>query len=160
MGPFHHPTARFPSGLATFRVSFLLALLDYEADSGGQPRPGGPDRPCIRHRRRGAAVVRGPVSAAPAQSGPEWAAAISRHARWPRWRRATAGRHARRPANFACAHFSPRSVGFGPTHSIAKGAFPVAPSMLCHSHAMPSIPSYSTRPERHKFTKKPACCHC
>ena len=28
MGPFHHPTARFPSGLATFRVGFLLALLD------------------------------------------------------------------------------------------------------------------------------------
>jgi hypothetical protein len=55
----------------------------------------------------------------------------SHHVDWPRLRPATAGCHARRPEGFACAHFFPRSVGFGPTHSVARGALYMAPSMLC-----------------------------
>ena len=70
-----------------------------------------------------------------------------------------AGRHGRPPADGACSHFFPRSVGFGPTASWAKGAFIIAPSMLCHLQAMPSISSYSESPARHSASKKPASSH-
>ncbi len=45
----------------------------------------------------------------------------------------------RPPAGCACCPFFPRSVGLWPTASCAKGALPRAPSMLCHSQAMPSM---------------------
>ena len=80
----------------------------------------------------------------------------SRHARWLRSRRSSAGCHARRLTNFACAHFFPRSVGLAPTHFRARGAFARAPSTLCQSQAMPSISSYSANPappQRHEETR-------
>ncbi len=52
--------------------------------------------------------------------------------------------------------FFPRSVGFLPTASRAKDAFTIAPSRLCHSHAIPSMSSYSIRPLFHNFSNKPA----
>jgi len=61
----------------------------------------------------------------------------------------TAGFHARRQEGFALSHFFPRSVGFAPTDSWASGAFTIAPSMLCHDHAMLSMSSYSAKPKRH-----------
>jgi hypothetical protein len=35
------------------------------------------------------------------------------------------------------------SAGFGPPHSFASGALPSAPSILCHSQAIPCMSSYS-----------------
>lgn len=77
------------------------------------------------------------------------------HARWPRSRLSTAGFHARRQEGFALSHFFPRSVGFGPTASNARGAFTMSPSMLCHIQAMPSISSYSANPSLHMRRKTP-----
>src|SRR5512136_963686 len=67
----------------------------------------------------------------------------SHHAFGPRSRLGREGFHLRRRERFASSHFFPRSVGFGPTASRAIGAFTMAPSMLCHDHAIPSISSYS-----------------
>ena len=65
--------------------------------------------------------------------------AVLHHAGWPRQRLSTAGFHARPREDCALPHFFPRSVGFGPTASIASGALTIAPSILCHSQAIPSI---------------------
>ena len=70
-----------------------------------------------------------------------------------------AGFHARRREDFACSHFFPRSVGFGPTDSCASGALTMAPSMLCQDHAIPSISSYSAKPLRQSFTNTPFLFH-
>src|SRR5512136_1440733 len=67
----------------------------------------------------------------------------SHHAFGLRSRLGTEGFHVRRRERFVWSHFFPRSVGFGPTASRAIGAFTMAPSMLCHDHAIPSISSYS-----------------
>jgi len=80
---------------------------------------------------------------------------VSRHVFEHRWRLSIAGFHSRRPAGCAWFHFFPRSVGFGPTDSCAKGAFTIAPSMLCHAQATPSRSSYSANPFRHRRTKTP-----
>jgi hypothetical protein len=72
------------------------------------------------------------------------------HVAVPRSRLTTAGFHSRRRADFAWSHFFPLSVGFAPTASSAKGAFTIAPSMLCHDQAMPSISSYSASPLRQR----------
>src|ERR1017187_10565201 len=76
-----------------------------------------------------------------------------------RWRRSRAGRQSRRPTGFVCARFFPRSVGLGPTHSVASGALCIAPSILCQFHAMASISSYSASPACHRRRKKSPCCH-
>ena len=77
----------------------------------------------------------------------------------PRSRLGREGFHIRRRERFASSHFFPRSVGFGPTASRAIGAFTMAPSMLCHDHAIPSISSYSANPLRQSFTKTPFFFH-
>lgn len=81
------------------------------------------------------------------------------HAFGLRSRLGTEGFHVRRRERFASSHFFPRSVGFGPTASRAIGAFTMAPSMLCHDHAIPSISSYSANPLRQSFTKTPFFFH-
>src|SRR5512136_402037 len=83
----------------------------------------------------------------------------SHHAFGPRSRLGTEGFHVRRRERFVWSHFFPRSVGFGPTASRAIGAFTMAPSMLCHDHAIPSISSYSANPLRQSFTKTPFFFH-
>lgn len=77
------------------------------------------------------------------------------HAGVPRSRLTTAGFHSRRRADFAWSHFFPLSVGLAPTASNAKGAFTIAPSMLCHDQAIPSISSYSASPLRQRRAKTP-----
>jgi len=72
-----------------------------------------------------------------------------------RSRLTTAGFHSRRLGDFAWSRFFPLSVGFAPTASSAKGAFTIAPSMLCHDQAMPSISSYSANPLRQRRTNTP-----
>ena len=86
---------------------------------------------------------------------PTLAPITSRHVAEPRSRLTTAGFQSRRREGFAWSHFFPRSVGFGPTVSNAKGAFTAAPSMLCHDHAMPSISSYSASPFRQRRQNTP-----
>jgi len=75
------------------------------------------------------------------------------HVAVPRSRLTTAGFHCRRRADFAWSRFFPRSVGFAPTASRAKGALTIAPSMLCHDQAIPSISSYSASPLRQRRAK-------
>jgi hypothetical protein len=77
------------------------------------------------------------------------------HAAAPRLRLTTAGFHSRRQGDFAWSRFFPLSVGFAPTASIAKGALTIAPSMLCHDQAIPSISSYSANPLRQRRTNTP-----
>lgn len=84
---------------------------------------------------------------------------VSHHAFGLRSRLGTEGFHVRRRERFVWSHFFPRSVGFGPTASRAIGAFTMAPSMLCHDHAIPSISSYSANPLRQSFTKTPFFFH-
>ena len=72
------------------------------------------------------------------------------HVGVPRSRLTTEGFHCRRREDFAWSHFFPLSVGLAPTASSAKGAFTIAPSMLCHDQAMPSISSYSASPLRQR----------
>jgi hypothetical protein len=78
---------------------------------------------------------------------------------WLLTRRRKAGRHDRRPVLSASSPFFPRSVGLGPTDSIASGALFVLPSILCHNQAMPSISSYSTSPAFHIRSNTPARDH-
>ncbi len=77
------------------------------------------------------------------------------HVAVPRSRLTTAGFHCRRRGDFAWSHFFPLSVGFAPTASSAKGAFTIAPSMLCHDQAIPSISSYSANPLRQRRANTP-----
>jgi len=98
--------------------------------------------------------------AVPPRCYPAWDPEVSHRELGPRSRLATAGFHARRRADFVCSPFFPRSVGFGPTASWARGAFTIAPSMLCHFHATPSISSYSASPLRQSLTKTPARFQC
>lgn len=79
----------------------------------------------------------------------------SHHASELRSRLTTAGFHSRRQEGFSWSHFFPRSVGFAPTASKANGAFTVAPSMLCHDQAIPSISSYSASPLRQRRENTP-----
>jgi len=91
--------------------------------------------------------------------GPTSVPAMPHHASVPRLRLTTAGFHSRRRGDFAWSHFFPRSVGFAPTASRAKGAFTIAPSILCQDQAMPSISSYSASPLRQSRTKTPSRFH-
>jgi len=97
--------------------------------------------------------------AVPSRSDPRSAPRVSHRGRGHRWRLLTAGSHARRRVDCACSLFFPRSVGFGPTASCARGALTIAPSRLCHRHAIPSRSSYSARPFRHKRLKTPVPTH-
>ena len=90
---------------------------------------------------------------------PTWVLAVSHHVSGLRLRLTTAGFHSRRRGDFAWSHFFPRSVGFAPTASRAKGAFTIAPSILCQDQAMPSISSYSASPLRQRRTKTPSRFH-
>ena len=78
---------------------------------------------------------------------------------WLLTRRRKAGRHDRRPVPSASSPFFPRSVGLGPTDSMASGALFVLPSILCHNQAIPSISSYSTSPAFHIRSNTPARDH-
>jgi hypothetical protein len=91
--------------------------------------------------------------------GPMSVPATPRHVAVPRLRLTTAGFHSRRRGDFAWSHFFPRSVGFAPTASRAKGAFTIDPSILCQDQAIPSISSYSASPLRHRRTKTPIRFH-
>jgi hypothetical protein len=97
--------------------------------------------------------------AVPLRSDPMLAPEVSRHAHEPRRRLSIAGFHSRLQASCVCSLFFPRSVGFGPTASCAKGALTIAPSMLCQAQAMPSNSSYSASPFRHSRTNTPARFH-
>ena len=87
------------------------------------------------------------------------APARRRHAGVLRLRLTTAGFHCRRRGDFAWSHFFPLSVGFAPTASRAKGALTIAPSMLCHDQAIPSISSYSASPLRQNRVNTPKRFH-
>ena len=91
--------------------------------------------------------------------GPTSAPTMPRHASGLRLRLTTAGFHCRRRGDFVWSHFFPRSVGFAPTASRAKGALTIAPSILCQDQAMPSISSYSASPLRQRRTKTPSRFH-
>jgi hypothetical protein len=95
----------------------------------------------------------------PPRSRPTWVPAVSHHASVPRLRLSTAGFHSRLRGDFAWSHFFPRSVGFAPTASRAKGAFTIAPSILCQDQAIPSVSSYSASPLRQRRTKTPSRFH-
>ena len=89
---------------------------------------------------------------APSRSDPASAPTVSRREPARRWRLSTAGFHSRPRGDCACSRFFPRSVGFGPTASCAKGALTIAPSMLCQAQAIPSSSSYSANPFRQSRT--------
>jgi len=86
---------------------------------------------------------------------PASALITSHHVAELRSRLTIAGLHSRRREDFFWSHFFPRSVGFAPTASKANGAFTVAPSMLCHDQAIPSISSYSASPLRQRRENTP-----
>lgn len=112
--------------------------------------------PC--QRKDAPSVYPGPGGARP-QSGLVSVPRVSRREPEHRRRLSTAGFHARLRANFSCSHFFPRSVGLGPTASCARGALTIAPSMLCHVQAIPSMSSYSANPFRHNRTNTPCRFH-
>ncbi len=58
-----------------------------------------------------------------------------------------------------CPPFFPRSVGFFPTDSSARGAFTLQPSRLCHAQPIPPISSYFSKPLAQIFSKNPAASH-
>ena len=116
-------------------------------------------RPHIPCQRTGAAWEPSFPRAALPQYDPASAPGASRHAFGLRSRAGIAGFHVRRRERFVCSHFFPRSVGFGPTDSCARGAFTMAPSMLCQDHTIPSISSYSASPLRHSCTNTPFFFH-
>lgn len=115
--------------------------------------------PSILYLRIGAASGPSFPPADPPQYDPKSAPGVLHHAFGRRSRLGTAGFHARRRGCFSWSHFFPRSVGFGPTDSCARGAFTMAPSMLCQDHAIPSISSYSAKPLRQSFTNTPFLFH-
>jgi len=123
-------------------------------ESISQPVP--PHMPCPRIN---AAAEHPSRMAARPPYHPTSALTTSHHVSEPRSRLTTAGFQSRRREDFAWSHFFPRSVGFGPTLSKAKGAFTAAPSMLCHAHAMPSISSYSASPFRQRRVNTPLRFH-
>lgn len=121
-----------------------------------------PAEPVVQHipcRRKDVPLVRHHHLVDLQRCYPTLASAISRHAVALRSRQRTAGFHSRLQERFFCSHFFPRSVGLGPTASIARGALTMPPSMLCHAQAIPSISSYSASPLRHSRTKTPRFFH-
>ena len=125
---------------------------EYNPSPGSISRPDPPHTPC---RHINTASERLFLTAARSPSGPTLDLRALHHAAEPRSRLTTAGFQSRRREDFAWSHFFPRSVGFGPTLSNAKGAFTTAPSILCHDQAMPSISSYSASPFRQRRENTP-----
>ena len=124
----------------------------YSSSPGSISRPDLPHTPCPHIN---AAAEHLFLKAARSPYCPTLNLIASHHASEPRSRLTTAGFQSRRREDFAWSHFFPRSVGFGPTVSNAKGAFTTAPSMLCHDQAMPSIWSYSASPFRQRRENTP-----
>lgn len=123
-----------------------------------RPSPGSISRPDLLHTpcpHINAAAERLFLKAARSPYCPTLDLIASHHVVEPHSRLTTAGFQSRRREDFAWSHFFPRSVGFGPTVSNAKGAFTTAPSMLCHDQAMPSISSYSASPFRQRRENTP-----
>ena len=89
----------------------------------------------ILYRHTNAAVVCRFPKAARLPSDLRSAPARPHHVGVLRSRLTTAGFHSRRPGDFAWSRFFPLSVGFAPTASSAKGAFTMAPSILCQDQA-------------------------
>ena len=118
-----------------------------------------PDNQHIPYLHRDVAADLFSLMALELSCGPTSVPATPHHACVPRLRLTTAGFHSRRRGDFAWSHFFPRSVGFAPTASRAKGAFTIAPSILCQDQAMPSISSYSASPLRQRRTKTPSPFH-
>ncbi len=115
-------------------------------------QPGSLHRPCLHTDFASGFLF---LRAAQLPYDPESPLITSHHVSGRRSRLTTAGFQFRRREDFAWSHFFPRSVGFGPTASTAKGAFTTAPSMLCHDQAIPSISSYSANPFRQRREKTP-----
>lgn len=123
---------------------------EYSSCFASIPQPGSQHILCPR---RDVAAVPCSLMALELLYGPTSAPAMPHHVSVPRLRLTTAGFHSRRRGDFAWSLFFPRSVGFAPTASSAKGAFTIAPSILCQDQAMPSISSYSASPLRQRRTK-------
>ncbi len=130
----------------------VVECAEYSSSPESIPRPVPPHRPCPHINAAGEHLS---LKAAQLRSGPMCALTTSHHVAEPRSRLTTAGFQSRRQEDFAWSHFFPRSVGLGPTVSNAKGAFTIAPSMLCHDQAMPSISSYSASPFRQRRENTP-----
>jgi len=143
---------------ASWPISLRLFAGHGGCSSGSQWLPvlAHPHTPC---QHIDAAWEPSSLRAASPQCYPGSVPEASHHAFGLRSRPGIAGFHARRREDFACSHFFPRSVGFGPTDSCASGAFTMAPSMLCHDHAIPSISSYSAKPLRQSLTNTPFFFH-
>jgi len=129
---------------------------EYSSCFASIPQPGNHNILCPR---RDVASAPSSLMALELLYGPTSVPAMPHHASVLRLRLATAGFHSRRRGDFAWSHFFPRSVGFAPTASRAKGAFTIAPSILCQDQAMPSISSYSASPFRQRRTKTPSRFH-
>jgi hypothetical protein len=129
---------------------------EYSSCFASIPKPGCQHTLCPR---RDVAAAPCSLMALELLYGPTSVPAMPHHASVPRLRLTTAGFHSRRREDFAWSHFFPRSVGFAPTASSAKGAFTMAPSILCQDQAMPSISSYSASPLRQRRTKTPSRFH-
>jgi hypothetical protein len=129
---------------------------EYSSYFASIPQQGGQHTP---YPRRDVAAVPCSLMALELLHGPRSVSVTPHHASVPRLRLTTAGFHSRRQGDFVWSHFFPRSVGFAPTASRAKGAFTIAPSILCQDQAMPSISSYSASPLRQRRTKVPSRFH-
>ncbi len=140
----------------TSSLPLVVECVEYSSSPESIPRPVPPHMPCPHIN-----AAAEPLSPKAAQSPdcPASTLITSHHADEPRSRLTTAGFQSRRREDFVWSHFFPRSVGFGPTVSNAKGAFTTAPSMLCHDHAMPSISSYSANPFRQRCENTPLRFH-
>ena len=111
MSSLHDPAASAAAGLRWFRVCFFSSLLDMRLVAMGQ---GGFLRQGSFVTRVGAEMLPPPGEWAPVRVSPRPPASLpvtSHHARWPRSRRAIAGRHARRLINCACVLFFPDPWG-------------------------------------------------
>ena len=78
------------------------------------------------------------------------------HDCWPRPRQWPAVRPDRRRADFAWFPICLDLSGFSRFFSPPSGALPIAPSIDCHSHWMPSNWSYSCRPAAHNLRNTPS----
>ena len=123
------------------------------AHTSGRARPDPPAAPRTLCPHRGAGAGWAGAAGGDRRSGPAWGPGAARHAGGRRSRRGTAGFHSRRRGGCVSSPFFPRSVGFGPTASRARGALTIAPSILCQAQAIPSSSSYSASPFRQSLTK-------
>jgi len=149
-----HGIEDFSSWPSLLRHAVVRA--EYNSWPASLPLPGSQRILC---HRRDVAAAPASLMALELRYGPTSVPAMPRHASGLRLRLTTAGFHSRRRGDFAWSHFFPRSVGFAPTASRAKGAFTMAPSILCQDQAMPSISSYSANPLRQRRTKTPSRFH-